>query len=635
MKYVHKASCLSLALMFAIAFSASASIVYDNSTQRGNPEHFAGTEYEFGEEIILAGNGIYTVTNFQYEFFGHGPDFTNGNAKVRLRFYQNDGPLGRPSTLLYDSGVSSVSETAADGAVLEYAGLNVNVPKNFTWTVEFTGLTPQSVAGLQSAGLDLYQIPTVGLTYDDYWEKSGLGGTWDLRGPAAGEPRINFGCRVQATYVGPPAITEAPQNTVVCPGATATFSVTAIGTPPLSYQWFKAGSPMVGETTSNLNVSSSAPGAYANYSVLVTNSAGSVMSAPASLSPESITPMTNVVVYDNFSTRETPTRFGDSDYEFGDEIVLAGSGTWNITNFKFEYYGYGASFTNNHVQLALRFYNNDGPNGTPGTLIYNSGYSIVPPTGSSGRVLEYAGLDVSVPAHFTWTVDFVGIGPSSSGGLQGRGLDLYGPPTIGYGYDDYWERSGPGMNWVLRAPLPGYPAINFGARAEATVTGAPYVTQQPRSVTVCRGDSATLSVEAIGSNHLMYQWFHGSASIAFATNSSFTIFMVNTNDLGSYTVVVDNCLGSVTSQPATVTVPDPNQSSPCLRIEKGVPGSAIVSWTAFFGPAWILQETATLNPPGPPFPFSDSAYSPTLIGSRYIVTLPTPPLMRVYRLRKP
>ncbi len=43
-----------------------------------------------------------------------------------------------------------------------------------------------------------------------------------------------------------PTITTQPQNQSVTVGATATFTVVAAGTAPLSYQWSKNGAPIGG-----------------------------------------------------------------------------------------------------------------------------------------------------------------------------------------------------------------------------------------------------------------------------------------------------------------------------------------------------------------------------------------------------
>src|SRR5262249_34551708 len=79
--------------------TARGDILYNNSSTRETPERFAHSGFEFGDEIILAGSvNEYIITNFQFEYFGFGPDFTNGNAFVTLRFYKNDGVDGIPNT---------------------------------------------------------------------------------------------------------------------------------------------------------------------------------------------------------------------------------------------------------------------------------------------------------------------------------------------------------------------------------------------------------------------------------------------------------------------------------------------------------------------------------------------------------
>lgn len=99
---------------------------------------------------------------------------------------------------------------------------------------------------------------------------------------------------IQAVYNGgyagkcvtpiPPSIAIQPQNSSVLPGATAAFAVLAGGTLPLSYQWLVNGSVLSGQTNSMLtfsNVQYSQSG-FA-YSVLVTNSGGSLLSTNAVL----------------------------------------------------------------------------------------------------------------------------------------------------------------------------------------------------------------------------------------------------------------------------------------------------------------------------------------------------------------
>lgn len=82
----------------------------------------------------------------------------------------------------------------------------------------------------------------------------------------------------------PPSITTQPANVTVAPGATATFSVTATGTAPLSYQWRRGGTNIAGATAATYTTPATVVGdSGAVFSVVVTNVAGSVTSGNATL----------------------------------------------------------------------------------------------------------------------------------------------------------------------------------------------------------------------------------------------------------------------------------------------------------------------------------------------------------------
>ena len=85
----------------------------------------------------------------------------------------------------------------------------------------------------------------------------------------------------------------------------------------------------------------------------------------------------------------------------------------------------------------------------------------------------------------------------------------------------------------------------------------PSITTHPQSQTVCAGSSVTFSVEASGTAPLSYQWKKDGTDISGATSANYTISSVTTGHAGSYTVVVSNACGSVTSNAATLTVNTP------------------------------------------------------------------------------
>jgi hypothetical protein len=81
----------------------------------------------------------------------------------------------------------------------------------------------------------------------------------------------------------PPSITAQPQSRTITAGNSAAFSVTASGTAPLSYQWYWNNSAVAGATATSYTISTTQPSKAGDYKVTVSNVAGSVDSAVATL----------------------------------------------------------------------------------------------------------------------------------------------------------------------------------------------------------------------------------------------------------------------------------------------------------------------------------------------------------------
>ena len=75
----------------------------------------------------------------------------------------------------------------------------------------------------------------------------------------------------------------APLNQNVQVGSQAFFSVSAVGTPPLRYQWYFGTNAISGATNRWLALSNVTNAQAGSYSVLVSNSDGSAMSNPVTL----------------------------------------------------------------------------------------------------------------------------------------------------------------------------------------------------------------------------------------------------------------------------------------------------------------------------------------------------------------
>ena len=87
----------------------------------------------------------------------------------------------------------------------------------------------------------------------------------------------------------PPAITAQPQSLTNVAGMTANFSATATGSAPLDYQWqlnglnLTSGGRISGATSNTLAIASVQPADAGSYTLVVSNAAGVVTSAVATL----------------------------------------------------------------------------------------------------------------------------------------------------------------------------------------------------------------------------------------------------------------------------------------------------------------------------------------------------------------
>ncbi|MBI5773296.1 MAG: immunoglobulin domain-containing protein [Verrucomicrobia bacterium] len=112
-----------------------------------------------------------------------------------------------------------------------------------------------------------------------------------------------------------------------------------------------------------------------------------------------------------------------------------------------------------------------------------------------------------------------------------------------------------------RARFPGGQFNGSGGMAETILTylnSRPTIAVQPQSQAGLAGANVTFTVTVNGTAPLAYQWrMTGSGDIIGATNGSFTLFNVTTNDAAGYSLIIRNSYGSVTSVVAVLTVKDP------------------------------------------------------------------------------
>ncbi len=125
-------------------------------------------------------------------------------------------------------------------------------------------------------------------------------------------------------------------------------------------------------------------------------------------------------------------------------------------------------------------------------------------------------------------------------------------PTIEGTYTTDWRMVRDGFTW-------------FGVTHSEQITvgnvpDMPFITQHPASQTVSEGATVVFSVEASGQQPMSYQWrkdgvdVTNGGRISGAMAASLQIAGATTADQGSYQCVVTNSHGSVSSNPASLTV---------------------------------------------------------------------------------
>lgn len=156
----------------------------------------------------------------------------------------------------------------------------------------------QSVATGGSASFSCSATGTAPLTYT--WYKGatsvGTGSTLAFSSASSGDAGTYY-CHVSNSYGAAdsgtatltvttsgvaPTITSGPGSQTLASGATANFSVSATGTAPLTYAWYKSGSGTVLGTSSSYSVTTNS-GTAGGYYCVVSNGYGSATSGTATL----------------------------------------------------------------------------------------------------------------------------------------------------------------------------------------------------------------------------------------------------------------------------------------------------------------------------------------------------------------
>ena len=251
----------------------------------------------------------------------------------------------------------------------------------------------------------------------------------------------------------PPGISSQPASLTINVTSNAAFNVTGTGTAPLSYQWRKNGADLVGETGATMGLVSVQTNQAGGYSVVITNTWGSITSSVATL-------------------------------------------------------------TVNRLAQAITFA------ALPGKRVDDGPFSLNA-TASSGLTVSYSSSDAAVATISGNTVTITGIGSATITASQ-AGDATYLPTSLN--------------------------------RTLAVAGIPPSIVSQPAGQTVNVTGIAAFNVTAAGTAPLAYQWRRDGVDLAGSTGATLGLVNVQTNQAGTYTVVVTNAWGSITSSVAVLTV---------------------------------------------------------------------------------
>jgi len=368
------------------------------------------------------------------------------------------------------------------------------------------------------------------------------------------------------------AVVSAPASVTNCPGTSAGFSVGATGT-GLSYQWYKGGSVLAGETGSSLVLADVSAADGGSYEVVVSGACGAVTNGASLTVNESVAVVSPPVSRTNyfgttasFSVNATGTGLSYQWYkggsvltgQTGSSLVLANVGSVDAGTYRVVVSGACGGMTTSANLTVI----DPILTSTPASR-----------TNLAGTVATFSTAAIgTLPLTYQWFWNGTNVLKDGGkiGGAQSAMLVISN--ALGADMGSYAVVVSNGVGIAITSP----PAV-------LTVID-PIITSQPLDQTNGAGSVALFSVGVRGTSP-RYQWFKGVMAINGATNSTLTVNVVSEADEAGYSVVVSNLYGSVTSRVADLMfVPEPK----VLAVET-TNGIAVITWSSFAGQLYRLQ----------------------------------------------
>lgn len=436
-----------------------------------------------------------------------------------------------PIAAAITAGPQSVTVTAGQPASFSVTTAG-SAPLTFQWTRDGTDITGATTATLN--------IPAV--------SPADNGARFAVRVNNAGGSATSTEAVLTVDTIAPGIVTQ-PTSVTASDGQGVMFSVVASGSEPLSYQWRRDGAPITGATTSSYSIAAATPGdSGAQFTVSVTNTAGTVTSAAAVLTVTAVPP----------SIMAQPQAQTVTDGANATFSVVA-NGTLPL---QYQWFKNGTPIGTNSSTLTLAAvpYTDNGAtitvtvsNPSPTTVTSNGALLTVSPRAPAitvqpqpRTVADGATASFSVtatgtaPLHYQWKRNGANVGTDNRN---------YTTPALTLADD--------GASYTVVVSNAASTTATSNAATVTVTPVPPSITTQPQSRSAATGATATFTVTAAGSAPLHYQWKRDGADVG-TDSASYTTGVLSSGDSGAtFTVVVSNATSTTaTSNAATLTVVD-------------------------------------------------------------------------------
>lgn len=398
------------------------------------------------------------------------------------------------------------------------------------------------------------------------------------------------------TVIDPPIIVVQPKNQMALPGTNISFGISLTGSAPFRYQWLFNGTNLLHATNATYAISAVATNNAGNYSVVVTNSAGSAVGSNAALtvvlSPANrtnhagSTAVFAAMVFSpealNFKWQRNGTNLMDGGNVSGStnvSLAIANVSDADAATYNLVVSDATGSVTTSNALLTV--------NDLPLFATQPQSQTVLPGSNVTFTASAYG----ASPLVFQWYFNGSQIGSP----MSGTNFTSYAVNNVG---------SNQMGNYSVQA-INAYGSV-MSSNAALTVVLLPFITAQPKSQTNAANSTATFSVTVSSLSTLSYQWQENGTNLVNSgkysgvTNSTLTITAVSSNEAAVYSVAVTNLAGSVVSSNAILTVIYPPVITAQPLGQRLVSGNSItfnvgVGGTAPFSYQWRFNTGNLLN----------------------------------------